>query len=481
NEMSQIALRLLLLLMCTAVIATGTVIFQERRNQKRLGREQEKLRISEEEYRIAARQSNKHIARYDIRTKTLYQHKETAALLGTESICRDVPESRIAEGFVAPESIAAYREFYAQMIRGEASGSKDVRMKNAINGEFRWYHGDFTLVYDQDNQPIHGVISFYDVTKQREKEIAYTLWKQSISSLPREKTAIFEYNLSENLQESASGCLNGAELKQINMSFKERVLYWGQNVVCHEYVDLYSSFLNLERLLSDFHRGIREDSLEFKAFPEGAAECRWIKGSIKMAEYPDTGQVKGVLIYEDIHEEKMNHLAIKEEAETDFLTGVFNRKTFMEKMQPLLKGGQGQQHLLMMMDLDHFKQINDSLGHREGDRVLKTLAKGLKREIEETGEGFVGRIGGDEFMICMEAVEEKSVVEKAEALRMLLRIQVTENVYTSGSIGVASYPQDGTDFDTLYANADTALYRAKEKGRNCVAFYSLGEEDGNED
>ncbi|MEG0157521.1 MAG: GGDEF domain-containing protein, partial [Anaerovoracaceae bacterium] len=181
------------------------------------------------------------------------------------------------------------------------------------------------------------------------------------------------------------------------------------------------------------------------------------------------------------HEEKMNHLAIKEEAETDFLTGVFNRKTFMEKMQPLLKGGQGQQHLLMMMDLDHFKQINDSLGHREGDRVLKTLAKGLKREIEETGEGFVGRIGGDEFMICMEAVEEKSVVEKAEALRMLLRIQVTENVYTSGSIGVASYPQDGTDFDTLYANADTALYRAKEKGRNCVAFYSLGEEDGNED
>jgi diguanylate cyclase (GGDEF)-like protein len=128
---------------------------------------------------------------------------------------------------------------------------------------------------------------------------------------------------------------------------------------------------------------------------------------------------------------------------------------------------------LLYLDLDHFKTVNDSLGHGAGDRLLKTVALRLRATLRETDS--ICRQGGDEFLIVLgelpDAAAVKPVIDKLmAALVQPMRIDGQE-LTTTASIGVAHYPDDGTDFDTLLQKADTALYRAKDAGRNGYRFF----------
>jgi diguanylate cyclase (GGDEF)-like protein len=128
---------------------------------------------------------------------------------------------------------------------------------------------------------------------------------------------------------------------------------------------------------------------------------------------------------------------------------------------------------LLYLDLDHFKTVNDSLGHGAGDRLLKTVALRLRATLRETDS--ICRQGGDEFLIVLgdlpDTAAVKPVIDKLmAALVQPIRIDGQE-LMTTASIGVAHYPDDGTDFDTLLQKADTALYRAKDAGRNGYRFF----------
>ena len=128
---------------------------------------------------------------------------------------------------------------------------------------------------------------------------------------------------------------------------------------------------------------------------------------------------------------------------------------------------------LLYLDLDHFKTVNDSLGHGAGDRLLKTVALRLRAALRETDS--ICRQGGDEFLIVLGELPDtaavKPVIDKLmAALVQPMRIDGQE-LATTASIGVAHYPDDGTDFDTLLQKADTALYRAKDAGRNGYRFF----------
>jgi diguanylate cyclase (GGDEF)-like protein len=128
---------------------------------------------------------------------------------------------------------------------------------------------------------------------------------------------------------------------------------------------------------------------------------------------------------------------------------------------------------LLYLDLDHFKTVNDSLGHGAGDRLLKTVALRLRAALRETDS--ICRQGGDEFLIVLGELPDtaavKPVIDKLmAALVQPMRIDGQE-IATTASIGVAHCPDDGTDFDTLLQKADTALYRAKDAGRNGYRFF----------
>jgi diguanylate cyclase (GGDEF)-like protein len=168
--------------------------------------------------------------------------------------------------------------------------------------------------------------------------------------------------------------------------------------------------------------------------------------------------------------------AVRQMATHDHLTGLPNRVLFNEELQRALARAEraGRPVALFFMDLDRFKNINDTLGHQFGDRVLQEAAKRLARGVRE-GD-IIARLGGDEFVLLVEELGDPAAL--TEIAKKLLASMADlgaidgQELSVSVSIGICIYPNDGRDAKTLLAGADIAMYRAKERGRNGFCFYS---------
>jgi diguanylate cyclase (GGDEF)-like protein len=161
-------------------------------------------------------------------------------------------------------------------------------------------------------------------------------------------------------------------------------------------------------------------------------------------------------------------------AVTDGLTGVYNRRFFDEMLekQILLARRNKKPLSLIIMDIDHFKNFNDTYGHITGDRVLKQLTTSVKGSIRESD--ILARYGGEEFVVIMPDASLSNALKKADAVRHNIESMALDNIVSGQtlsmtiSIGVASFPEHGVDPNALIASADSALYKAKESGRNRV-------------
>jgi diguanylate cyclase (GGDEF)-like protein len=177
----------------------------------------------------------------------------------------------------------------------------------------------------------------------------------------------------------------------------------------------------------------------------------------------------------------------------DPLTSLPNRRSFTEQLNRILKRCHRREAnaALLFIDLDNFKRINDSIGHGRGDKLLVEIANRLTMELREDdaisymvidedaehdGSTEIARLGGDEFTVVLSDIEKISDVEIV-ARRILERLSQpialhSHNPVVTPSIGIAIFPEDGADPDTLVRNADTAMYAAKEQGRACYRFYN---------
>ncbi|MEW9860611.1 EAL domain-containing protein [Pseudomonas putida] len=183
-----------------------------------------------------------------------------------------------------------------------------------------------------------------------------------------------------------------------------------------------------------------------------------------------------VAVFADISSIKHAQAKLDYQAHHDPLTGLPNRTLFENRLQGVLTCAQvsNRQGAVLFLDLDRFKHINDSLGHPVGDLLLKGIAQRLKEQVRDVDT--VARLGGDEFIILLPGLHKPS--DASTIANKLLAcfnapFQAGEHeFFTSASIGISLYPQDGTDVSTLIRNADTAMYRSKAKGRNRVEAYT---------
>lgn len=187
--------------------------------------------------------------------------------------------------------------------------------------------------------------------------------------------------------------------------------------------------------------------------------------------------VQYISVFSDITEKKLSEQRIFHLAHYDGLTGLPNRASFHDQFEHTLLHAQrhGEQIALLFLDLDHFKLINDASGHPAGDELLKQVAVRLKELIRK--EDTVARLGGDEFTVLLSEIDSSddaaTVAEKIlHEIARPFRLDHTE-VVISASIGISAFPNDGSDAATLLKNADTAMYRAKENGRNNFQFYTV--------
>lgn len=191
---------------------------------------------------------------------------------------------------------------------------------------------------------------------------------------------------------------------------------------------------------------------------------------------PSKPLAASIWLFEDITLQREKDDKLLRLASVDSLTGLPNRTVFNDRLEHALhKSHRNSTRLaVFFLDLDHFKHINDSLGHKAGDTLLCEVAERLKSCVREGDT--VARLGGDEFTLILEEVRSAQYVAKVAekvlaAVSRSYMLETTE-VNVSPSIGISLYPADGRDVDLLLRNADAAMYHAKNNGRNNFQFYS---------
>lgn len=375
--------------------------------------------------------------------------------------------SRISyESITHPDDREHVRSCIMECLTQRESYDVEYRILRSDGGE-RWVWERGNGVFDATGQPIamEGIIQ--DVTARRKAEDA-------LRRAEERYRALFEHAIEGIFRTSVDG-------RYIDANPALAHIYGFESPLA-----LISSLSNISSQLyvdpdrrSAFIKRIRRDgyvtNFESQVY-KADGQVIWISENSR-AVFDDAGEClyfEGTV--EDITERKAYEERIRHQATHDALTGLPNRSLFFDRLELAIARAKRFEHLIAVayVDLDQFKMINDSLGHDAGDELLKTVAERLHHCLREGDT--VARHGGDEFVLILSEQHEKDGIRKLLE-RVLSSVgQPYERKGRSYSIGascgVAIFPDDGADAETLLSNADAAMYRAKQIGRNNVTFYS---------
>jgi diguanylate cyclase (GGDEF)-like protein/PAS domain S-box-containing protein len=275
---------------------------------------------------------------------------------------------------------------------------------------------------------------------------------------------------------------------------------WDRNLQTGEinYSDGWKALLGyrppeISNRIEDAYQRVHPDDLEFvkatiQAHVDGKTDCyqvehrirckdggyKWISSRGRIVEWDDAGRplrMIGATI--DITERKRIELELQEFATTDFLTGLSNRRHFMERMENELnriKRINGARAAVLMCDLDHFKQVNDRHGHAAGDAALRHFAAILCATMRKID--IAGRVGGEEFAVLLPGAEEGAGYFLAQRVQQELALQPFRDdageISMTVSIGITALCATDSDAGNALSRSDQALYRAKREGRNRI-------------
>ncbi|MFA6015592.1 MAG: EAL domain-containing protein [Gallionellaceae bacterium] len=365
-----------------------------------------------------------------------------------------------------------------------AGGSLDKRVDVMGNDEI----GDLATAFNTMANNLEGTQNtliaerrgLEEAVRQRTAEIE-SINVHLVQEIAEHKTARAELLLAETVyQSSAQGIVvadQNNHILSVNPAFSFITGFSAEEVI-----GLKPGFNSAGYHDADFYkemwRAIQEDGLWageiWDRRKNGESFSQWLTISVVRDEAGEISRFIGV--FTDNTEQKQAQEKISFHANYDELTKLPNRRLFQDRLQLEIKKSNraDAQLALLFIDLDNFKEVNDSLGHEQGDQLLRETAQRLRDCVRETDT--VARLGGDEFTIILPGVKTSGEVENiAQKIIQSLTFPFTLGEhfgYVSASIGITIYPQDGDSSMTLLKNADQAMYEAKHLGKNRFSYFT---------
>ena len=341
-----------------------------------------------------------------------------------------------------------------------AGHSFDYRMI-AADGRVVWLHDIVQVIANEKGEPAELVGIMLDITARKEAEARLALAQQAF----------------ENTAEGVM--ITDAQMKvlEVNQGFVNITGYSREEIVGQR-PDILSSGQHGESYYEAMWAAIKADGRWMGEIwnrrKTGEVYPEWL--SISEVKDAKGNVLNYVAVFTDITLRKQSEEQLHFLANHDALTGLPNRALLQERIEQALRRAQRDQGrvAILFIDLDRFKVINDTLGHHAGDMLLQTAAERLKQCLRETDT--IARQGGDEFVVLIEQYGDTqylgNVARKIMHALGLPFYLLGQELYVSASIGISAYPEDGIDLHTLLKNADVAMYRAKERGKNTFQFYA---------
>ncbi|MDO5134732.1 MAG: diguanylate cyclase [Eubacteriales bacterium] len=427
------------------------------------------LRLRNKEYAAVTRQCTSGILRYDLATGAASVNVDRCLNRVEEHVIQDYVEVARNSGIIDPGSLPTAAAMLEDIRGGRPSKGYDLRLI-LEQGTRCWCHLDYALIQDDEGRPYRAVVSFYDNTEQRERELAYQRWNARLETLMEGYIAYFEVNLTQDVIEAEvrSGSW-GQDLGR--HGYGESVLKMEMDEVFVDDRLAFREFFDRDRLLGRFHAGEREGYLEYRILAEQGP--LWYRAELQMVREPSSDDVKCSVVLSNVDVKLRERESLRNKAERDIMTGLYNHATAESLIQEALRQDGGERCCLLIIDLDDLREINSSLGHPEGDRALQLVAECMRTHFGE--ENILGRIGGDEFVALLRDVPEgmdlHALVSGFLGRMNRCRIGVENDWKIHASVGGAVGTAGSADFKTLYHQADLALFYTKAMGKNDFNLY----------
>ncbi len=373
---------------------------------------------------------------------------------------------------------ALCRECILNMINNEESNLQyHFKLKNLLGGEkYLWY--EFTTNYIVQTCPtgknVYLRIYVQNINEKKKDSYIADERRKIYKNMLADNTLIsYEMNLTED--NFIRGNEKWLEDNKVNNDSKFSAII-ASIVDTKVYEDDKTILLDnagRQNMLLGFSLGKSEFNCEYRRLNENG-EYKWWSYKAYLYQDPDNKNICGFVYVQDIDNEKTNTLSLKYDAEHDLMTGLYNKVTTEKNITKILQGTrQNDTHSgMVLIDLDNFKQINDSFGHEFGDEVIKEICTIIKYEFRQ--DDIVGRIGGDEFCVFAKGLNTDNMLEKkAVKLCKTLQRSYTKNGVTveiSASIGIAFVNENDNNYKTIAKRADDAMYRAKKLGKNRISY-----------
>jgi len=366
---------------------------------------------------------------------------------------------------IHPDDRAKALDMYARRLRGEDVPSTYELGVVQTDGVRREHSVSVIVIPNTD--PIQTIVVTQDITERKVMEEMMTQ-KESRLKEAQKIAKVGSWEL---------------EFPGLNLSWSDEI-YRIFEIDPKQFQPSYDHFLDAihpeDRVRIDT---LFAESLKYKTPYDIVHRLLMVDGRIKYVHergetlFDEEGSpIRSIGTVQDITEQKMIEKKMEHMAHHDALTGLPNRTLAKERAEQVMTHAKRSksQAAFLFIDLDGFKAINDSLGHSAGDTMLKTIAARLKECVRESD--IISRQGGDEFLLILSDIKDENVIASTtqKILSALEKsFEINDHILSiSGSIGISLYPDHGDNFELLLKSADTAMYKAKETGKNGYYFYT---------
>ncbi|GAB1235166.1 EAL domain-containing protein [Ferrigenium sp. UT5] len=428
---------------------------------------QDALRSSDQRLRLALEAAHMGVWEYDFATNRMHWSEEIFRYLGLEA-------GQASKEFFLQSIVAEDAEIPLRALQQALTGGHDYHAiyRVRINATVCWIEDRGQVKLDADGRPQKVVAVIHDITPYKTTEEELRRHQARLNNAQRiARIGHWELELGTNKMSWSDEVFN--------------IFQWDAASPPETYEEFMAAIFPEDRAAvhDTFMR-----AMEAREPCRITHRARMPDGTIKYVEEqcethfdPEGNPVRSMGTAQDITERKASEDLIWKQANFDQLTGLPNRRMFYDRLaQDIKKAHRGQTKLaLMFLDLDHFKEVNDTLGHGQGDALLVEAAQRITTCVRESDT--VARLGGDEFTLILSELEDRTIAERIAIaiLTALARPFKLDGAvaYVSASIGITLFPEDAVSLDDMLKNADQAMYVAKNAGRNRFSYFTSAMQD----
>ncbi|MFA6137738.1 MAG: EAL domain-containing protein [Sulfurimonas sp.] len=399
---------------------------------------------------------------WDIERDEFFGSQEAYKIFGIEDK-KKIPFSEVIKHFAPEDKERVQYQLFDASKKSKRHAS--IYKVHDINGGFKWIKTHTEFQYDKENNPIKALGIFQDFTEQIEHENEIIRKDNDLANVQKlAKIGSWRFNVANNVLEWSD----------------ETYRIFGVSKEIPITQDLFFEHVHPEDVVmvsNTWQEALRGAKYEVEHRIIVKNETKWVKEYAKLETDVSGKLFAGIGMVQDITEQKLYQEKLETLANYDPLTGLANRTLLMSHLQNSIEQAKRSktQMALLVFDLDRFKDINDSYGHNSGDELLQYIASSFSSRLRE-GD-IVGRIGGDEFAVILENLTHpedagRLASEMIHTLSLDYKLSAKAVIHVGVSVGIALYPNDGTNASDLLQHSDTALYKSKADGRGTYSYYT---------